>query len=106
MPTSVNGPAPRWSRRRLLQAAAALGASAPVGLTAARGAEPGRVVTKGRLQQSACRWCYAKVPLDDLCAAAKRMGLVGIDLVQPKDFPTLKQHGLICTMTGSHRLTD
>jgi hydroxypyruvate isomerase len=104
MTTPVNGCAPRWTRRRLLQAAAVV--AAPAGLTAARGAEPGRVVTRGRLQQSACRWCYAKIPFDELCAAAKRMGLVGIDLVQPQDFATLKQHGLVCTMTGSHRLTD
>jgi hydroxypyruvate isomerase len=106
MNAPVNGSTARWTRRRLLQTAAALTASAGLTATRAHGAEPGRVVTKGRVKQSACRWCYGKIPLDDLCAAAKRMGLVGIDLVSPKDFPTLKQHGLICTMTGSHRLTD
>jgi hydroxypyruvate isomerase len=106
MTTHGNDSTPRSTRRQLLQTAAAL--AAPLGLAgaAARAAEPTRVVTKGRLKQSACRWCYAKIPFGDLCAAAKRMGLVGIDLVQPADFPTLKEHGLVCTMTGSHRLTD
>jgi hydroxypyruvate isomerase len=30
------------------------------------------------------------------------MGLVGIDLLGPGDFETLKKHGLVCTMTNSH----
>ncbi|HEX8201499.1 MAG TPA: TIM barrel protein, partial [Isosphaeraceae bacterium] len=47
-----------------------------------------------------------KIPLDDLCAAARRLGLVGIDLMSPGDFPTLKEHGLVCTMTSSHPLAD
>ena len=34
------------------------------------------------------------------------MGLVGIDLLGPSDFPTIKKHGLICTMTGSHPLSN
>ena len=28
------------------------------------------------------------------------MGLKGIDLLKPDDFPTLKKHGLVCTMTS------
>jgi len=60
----------------------------------------------GRIKQSVCRWCYGKISLDDLCVAAKRLGLVGIDLLGPADFPTIKKHGLICTMTGSHPLSD
>ena len=34
------------------------------------------------------------------------MGLVGIDLLGPSDFATIKKHGLICTMTSSHPLSD
>ena len=29
---------------------------------------------KGRLQQSVCRWCYAKIPLDDLCCGGQADG--------------------------------
>ena len=53
---------------------------------------------KGRIQHSACRWCYDSIPLEDLCIAAKKIGLVGIDLVGPADWPVLKKHGLISTM--------
>jgi hydroxypyruvate isomerase len=57
---------------------------------------------KGRIQQSACKWCYGRIPLDQLAAEGKKMGLVGIDLLGPGDFETLKKHGLVCTMTNSH----
>jgi len=60
----------------------------------------------GRLQQSVCRWCFGKQSLEELCGWAKDLGLVGIDLLTPSDFPTLKQHGLVCTMVSSHPLTD
>ncbi|GIW86591.1 MAG: hydroxypyruvate isomerase [Isosphaeraceae bacterium] len=60
----------------------------------------------GRLRQSACRWCYNKIDLDTLCSAAQRLGLAGIDLLTPADFPTLKKYGLVCTMVSSHPLTD
>lgn len=94
---------PRWTRRGVLGTIAAVTAA---------GALPGRAVSadgparKGRLNQSVCRWCYGKVSLEDLCSAANRMGLVGIDLMTAKDFPTLKANGLICTMTSSHPLQD
>ena len=55
---------------------------------------------KGRIKQSVCQWCYSKMPLDELCAAAAGMGLKSVELLQPKDFPTLKAHGLICAMVS------
>jgi hydroxypyruvate isomerase len=108
MTTRPDGPEPRPSRRSVLRTAAALtAAGASAGLPATtRGDEPVQASSKGRLQQSVCRWCYGKIPLDDLCTAAVGMGLVGIDLLTPADFPTLKTHGLVCTMTSSHPLSD
>jgi hydroxypyruvate isomerase len=53
---------------------------------------------KGRIHHSVCRWCYNKIPLDELCKAAKEIGLQSIDLIGLNDFPTLKKHGLICAM--------
>ena len=63
-------------------------------------AEVKRVVKKGRIRQSASRWCYRKLSLEQLCEAGAKMGLKGIDLLRPNDFPTLKKHGLVCTMTS------
>jgi hydroxypyruvate isomerase len=53
----------------------------------------------GRLKQSFARWCYAKIPLDDLCHAAAEMGCTGIDLIDAPDWPTAKKYGLTPAMT-------
>src|SRR5690606_11016282 len=70
------------SRRGALSAmagAAAVAAGAGAGAAAAATPDTGRL--QGRLKQSVCKWCYAKIPLPDLAAAAAAMGLKGIDLL-------------------------
>jgi hydroxypyruvate isomerase len=94
-----NRPSTAPTRRHVLggvAAAAVAGIVAP-GALAADGPR------KGRIQQSACRWCYGKVELETLASEGKKMGLVGIDLLSPgPEFDTMKKHGLVCTMTNSH----
>jgi len=68
-------------------------------------AAPQPDASQGRLNQSLCRWCFSKMSLEELAVTAKSMGLVGIDLLKPSDFPTLKKHGLVSTMTMSHPLS-
>jgi hydroxypyruvate isomerase len=53
---------------------------------------------KNRIHQSVARWCYQKLPLPDLCEAAVRIGLKGIDLLQPEEFEIPKRYGLVCSM--------
>lgn len=53
---------------------------------------------KGRVNHSACRWCYESIPFEDLCIAAKEIGLKSIELVDPEGWPTLKKHGLTCAL--------
>ena len=55
---------------------------------------------KGRINHSVCKWCYPKVELEQLCQAGKQMGLSSIELLEAKDFATLKKHGLICAMVS------
>jgi hydroxypyruvate isomerase len=52
----------------------------------------------GRLKQSASRWCYGKIPLPELCVAAKKIGLSGIDLLQQSDWNIVRDHGLTVSM--------
>jgi hydroxypyruvate isomerase len=52
----------------------------------------------GRLKQSLARWCYAKIPIDDLCRAAAGMGITGMDLVAPEDWPVLRKYGITPSM--------
>jgi hydroxypyruvate isomerase len=53
---------------------------------------------KNRIHQSACRWCYKDIPLDQLCAFAASIGMKGIDLLSVDEWEIPKRYGLICTM--------
>ena len=56
---------------------------------------------KGRVHHSVCKWCYSKVPLEDLCQSGKAMGLASIELLGPADWPMLKKYGLTCAMASN-----
>jgi hydroxypyruvate isomerase len=53
---------------------------------------------KGKVNHSVCRWCYNSIPLEDLCKAAKNIGLTSIELTGPDDWPVLKKYGLTSAM--------
>ena len=88
----------RRSAIRKIAGSAAVVATAKLLPQAAGAEEAAPVKLKGRINHSACRWCYGKIPLDDLCKAGKEMGLVGIDLLNPPEFETARKHGLVCSM--------
>ena len=60
---------------------------------------------KGNINHSVCRWCYGDIPLDELCAAVKKIGFSAIDLVGPKDWPLLKQHGIWSSMCNGAEIS-
>ena len=51
-----------------------------------------------RIKHSVCRWCYGDIPLENLCVAAKSIGISSVELVMPDDMPVLEKHGLSCAM--------
>ena len=53
---------------------------------------------KGNIRQSVSRWCYQKIPLEQLCAYAAEIGLKGIDLLNPDEFEVPPRYGLVCCM--------
>ena len=87
-------------RRTLIAGAASVAAvaAAPGSLIA----QQERVIKNGRIRQSVCQWCFGRMPLEELAAAAKAMGLESIEILGPEAFPTLQEHGLFCAMTNSH----
>jgi hydroxypyruvate isomerase len=88
------------TRRKFIKSTALAAAAAPL-LTKkvrAQDAAAAPAKLKGNIHHSVCRWCYSKIKLDDLCAAAKDMGMVAIDLLQPNEFATVKKYGLTCSM--------
>jgi hydroxypyruvate isomerase len=54
----------------------------------------------GRLRQSVCRWCYADMPLDDLCRNAKAIGLESVELLSESEWGVPAQFGLTCAMAN------
>ena len=53
---------------------------------------------KGNIRHSVCRWCYNSIPLEEFCATVKKSGLEAVDLVGPKDWPTLQKYKLDSSM--------
>lgn len=100
----------KLSRRAFISNTSLLAAGAVAGsLTDTGGAAMSdnieRIVKIGRINQSVSKWCYGKIPLDEFCAVSKKMGIKAIDLLGPRDFPTLKKHGLECSLVNTHGLT-
>lgn len=64
---------------------------------------------KGNIKHSVCSWTYNFLSLDELCIVVKKLGLKAIDLLAPKDWPTIQKHGLVCSMcypNGKISLTE
>ena len=53
---------------------------------------------KGNINHSVSRWTYNYLSLDELCKVVKDIGFNAIDLVGPKDWPILQQHGIYSSM--------
>jgi hydroxypyruvate isomerase len=81
----------KMTRRSALSMAGVAAAALPLSTGSARAAG-------GRIKQSAARWCYAKIPLDELCQQAVKIGLKGIDLLEPEDWPVAHKYGLVTAM--------
>lgn len=53
---------------------------------------------RGNIHHSVCRWTFNFLSVEELCKAAKKIGFSAIDLVGPKDWPTLKQYEIYSSM--------
>src|SRR6476659_10175120 len=63
---------------------------------------------KGSINHSVCYWTYNFLPLEELCKHVKAIGFNAIDLVGPKDWPTLQKYGIyssMCYTAGENSLT-
>lgn len=90
---------PKIERRAIL---AGLGVAALAAPGNPRASAEEKKVRRGRVRQSVVKWCYDPMPIDKLAAAAAAMGILSVELVEPKDWPVLKRHGLTCALATSH----
>ncbi len=85
------------TRRSLLKSSLASLAASQL-LPSAAGQASSTTIRKGRIHQSVCQWCYPHIPLDQLAEYAAKIGLRGVDLLQPDQYEVPRRYGLICTM--------
>ena len=38
---------------------------------------------KGKFKHSVCKWCFGKIPLDELCSEAKKIGIESVEILGP-----------------------
>src|SRR4051794_19664235 len=95
------------TRRQVLAGAAvaAVAAALPQATTRAADEPPAAAAAprKGRIKQSVVNWCFSKYwDVDKICQVSKQLGLQSVELIDPKAWPTLKKHGLVCAIASSH----
>src|SRR4051812_32531398 len=86
----------RVNRRQAVRTLGALAATA----VSPRSAFAESTRPASRLKQSVSRWCYGRIPLDDLCEAAKSIGYMSVELLSEKEWTVPKKHGLECAMAN------
>lgn len=60
---------------------------------------------KNRINHSVCRWTYSHLSLEELCTTVKSLGFSAIDLVGPKEWSTLKKHGIDSSMCNGAEIS-
>jgi hydroxypyruvate isomerase len=58
-------------------------------------------------RHSVSQWCFPQIPLRELAAAVRPMGIESIELLEPADWPVVREHGLVCALgRGPDNITD
>ncbi|MDB5351640.1 MAG: hyi 2 [Planctomycetota bacterium] len=93
------GNSPKPNRRALFRGAAGVSLVGLAAFGREAKSEEGRVVKNGRIKQSLVHWCYSPFwEIAPMCKVAKSLGCVSIEILDPKHFPVLKEHGLDCAI--------
>ena len=91
------------SRRTALKTVLAGGAAMAVsGMEAATTVKKKKVETpeplKGNIRHSVSKWCFGDYELGEFCEICKKIGIESVELLDPKDWPVVQQHGLTVAM--------
>lgn len=98
----------RSAIKNILAGTAAISASGMLSSFTTEASENQTLELKGNINHSACWWIYHEYGLEKVCSEFKKIGLKGLDLVGPKEWPTLKKYGLDSPMCNGAEinLTD
>ena len=89
------------SRRKLIGAAAATAAA--VGSLGAENNKKPFKIKNGKIRQSVMGWCFNPMPTMELAKHCKEIGLVAMEGIDAKHYPTVRELGLqISLVSGGH----
>lgn len=99
------------SRREAIKqlATGSLGLAAGASLSSFATTDEENMKLKSNINHSVCYWTYNFLSLDELCTVVKKIGFSAIDLLTPKEWPTVQKHGINCSMcytAGKISLTE
>jgi hydroxypyruvate isomerase len=86
----------KFSRRDVLKTALSGATATLPSLDWAQDSAP--MARKGNIKQSVSRWCYQKIPLEQLCEYSAHIGLKAVDLLEVSEWEIPRRYGLICSM--------
>ena len=97
------------TRRDMLKSSAALSASMAAGISLSGSflsscqSQANQHSRNGHIKQLLVSWTYMNFAdhwsLEELCQAAVDLGIEGVELVGPAEWPTLQEYGLVCGMS-------
>lgn len=100
-----NQPSRRAAIKNIVAGTAAFGTAGMLPLAVSAKEDQKNSTLKGNINHSVCRWCYGDIPLEELCIGVKKIGFNAIDLVGPKDWPVLQQHGIFSSMCNGAEIS-
>lgn len=66
-----------------------------------------QTLRKGRLRQAVARWCFQQWSLEELARNAAALGIEGIDLISPEEWPVVRKYGITPSMVpGGGTISD
>lgn len=90
------------SRRAMLRGLASAGLCYPLLTSAAQAEAESSLQARGGMQHSVAFWCFnsagEKWDLPKTCQVARSLGCGSVELVDVKDWPVLREHGLKCAI--------
>lgn len=95
-------------RREILKSSLWIGAVGTAGLVGCSGKamanNPNITKLKGKVNHSACKWCYNDIPLEQFAEYAQDIGLKSVELLNPDEWKVMTDRGLTCAISNGSPL--